>query len=355
MKTLTRTIVVLIALNLITAGFVLAQPAATSAAPASTQSPAILSDMEGAEADALLRTVSLSKPRRLGGTGTGTTVLVIPSQEIKAEEILKINEDMNVMSRIFDGKLNQERLAATNATWSLSGGRWSSDPYARYLGRDDNIESMYLQGYGALFLMNVDFPLSAPPNIEKKEEEKTEKEDIDQVWEQTRQQMYEPQQLNQARRRVGATRPEVKYDAGKVENLKTSMIQMLKHAANIRILKPDESVILSITGSGISDSVILSMQQLPETDQTLVVEESAGQKITRVYKGGIPEDAKLSSPTVLLIRAKRSDIDSFAKGDLNFDKFREKVQILSYPLFGGSIAGTTSSVTETRTTGIEMR
>jgi len=45
-------------------------------------------------------------------------------------------------------------------------------------------------------------------------------------------------------------RSEEKYDAGKVENLKTNLIKALKHAANIRSLKPDDSLILTGTGSG---------------------------------------------------------------------------------------------------------
>ena len=219
-------------------------------------------------------------------------------------------------------------------------------------GGRKNTGSMYLQGYGALFLMNVDFPLSAPPDMQEQEEEETEEEDVDQVWAETRQQIYEPQETS--RRRRGSERPEVKYDAEKVENLKTSLIQALKHAANIRILKPDESMVLSITGSGISDRIV-SMQKISGTDQTIVVKESGGQKITKVYKGGLPDDIKLSSPTMLIIRAKKSDIDTFAKGDVDFNAFRQRVQVLSYPLLGGNVAGALTSPTLPTITGTGIR
>ena len=38
----------------------------------------------------------------------------------------------------------------------------------------------------------------------------------------------------------------------------------------------------------------------------------------------------VSSATVLTIRAKKSDIDAFAKGEQDFEQFRRKVQIFTY-------------------------
>jgi hypothetical protein len=335
-------IIVLIAINLITAGFTLAQSsgAATESAPQSTfdavpvQQP---SATNISQLETLTRSLALRSGRRTAVTSN--TVLVIPSQEIKTEDILAINVDINVMSRIFDDKLNQVRFDRSNANWSFVGNRWRmTDSYGTYLGFGGNKTGcMYLQGYGALFLMNVDFPLSAPPEAEKQQEEKPKKENVDQVWEETRKQIYEPQETN--RRVRGTERKEVKYDAEKVDNLKTTLIESLKHASNIRILKPDESVILSITGIGTASDDIVSMVAIPGTDQILVTQESGGKEITKVYKGGGADELNLSSPTVLVIRAKKADIDSFAKGGLNLDSFRQRVQILSYPLLSESVAG----------------
>jgi hypothetical protein len=345
MKTLTRTIIVLIALNLIIPGFSLAQtaPAPVEAAPEPASATLPDSDVTE-EMDDLLMGMSVPSPRRvMFGNSRANSVVIIPNQEIKAEEILTINEDINVMSRIFDEKLNQERLGASSMSWSFSGGRGMTYGFPTFFGHDGStIGNMYLQGYGALFLMNVNFPLSAPPDIEK-QEEKPEKEDVDQLWQRTREQIYEPQETTRRRSRA-AGREEVKYDAEKVENLKTTLIKTLKHAANIRIIRPEESVVISITGSSSSSNNIVNMINLPGTNQTLVVQEKGGSKVSKIYTGGLPDDIELSSPTVLVIRAKKSDIDSFAKGDLNFDNFREKVQILSYPLLGENTSGTSTSL-----------
>ena len=351
MKTSIRTIIVLIALNLITAGFAPAQVEETPAAPQPAMFDAVPVQQPSAtnvshvqnDIDRLVsRSVSFSTGRRT--TGTGNTVFVIPSQEIKTEEILTINEDINVMSRIFEDKLNQLRFAGSNRGWAFTGDRWMSDGYyGMFLGgRGNRAGCMYLQGYGALFLMNVDFPLSAPPEAEKQQEEKPKKENVDEVWEETRQQIYEPQETIRTGR--GAERREVKYYADKVEKLKTTLIESLKHAANIRILKPDESVILSITGSGVSSDKIVGIIGYPGTDQKLVIEKSGGKQITKVYTGGLPDDLQLSSPTVLVIRARKTDIDNFAKGGLNLDGFRQRVQIISYPLLGENVAGAGTSL-----------
>jgi len=40
--------------------------------------------------------------------------------------------------------------------------------------------------------------------------------------------------------------------------------------------------------------------------------------------------AGASSATVLTIRAKKADIDAFAKGEQDFEQFRQKVQIFTY-------------------------
>jgi hypothetical protein len=47
--------------------------------------------------------------------------------------------------------------------------------------------------------------------------------------------------------------------------------------------------------------------------------------------GGIGSpDMGSASSTVLTIRVKKSDIDAFAKGDLDLEQFQKKVKIFTY-------------------------
>jgi hypothetical protein len=198
---------------------------------------------------------------------------------------------------------------------------------------------MYLQGYGALFLMKVDFPLSPPPQAQE-EKDTIKEEGIDPVWDRVRREIYEPEKVDIGRR---ADRPESKYDAEKAENLKTTLIKALKHAANIRSLKPDESVILTITGRGeATGRKIATARVLPERGQILVQERTADGKMIDMLVQGTSSDVEdvldglvLSSPAILVIRTKKLDIDEFAKGDLDFDQFRQRTQMLTYPYLGG--------------------
>jgi len=186
--------------------------------------------------------------------------------------------------------------------------------------------AMYIQGYGALFLTKVDFLLSPPP--EAPEQKETEEEDTDPLWTETKQEIYAPEEVG--RGRSTGERPEEKYDAEKVEELKETLIKTLKHATNIRNLKPDESVILSVTGkAGQSANIII--EKIPETNKVLVMGED---KKPRIYAGGLPSNLAFSSPTVLTIRAKKSDIDDFAEDKLSFDQFSEKTQLFSYSYLG---------------------
>jgi hypothetical protein len=239
---------------------------------------------------------------------------VIPSGEITTEEVAKITEDMNIMSRIFQKNLQQSHI-------HVSGMIIGSDPFHVAFTRGKQAtQGMYLQGYGALYLMKVDFPLSPGPKVEEEQEtQPMTEEDVDPVWTQTRQDMFEPDKS----RKDKSKRPEKVYDAKKVEDLKTTLVQSLKHATNIRSLKPDESVILTVTGSNIS-SGYKSVSTIPGRNEVVVVDKD---NRTRIVGPDLLSD--ISLPTVLVIRAKKSDIDRFARGDLDFDQFQQNTQILT--------------------------
>ena len=266
----------------------------------------------------------LSLPVVWPRSGSGA-VLVIPTAEMKVENLVAITEDMTVMSRIFDTKLSQAHLTTGRGGWFVG------LDLGPLFGRDSRTtEAIYLEGYGALFLMKVNVLLSAPP--ETQQEKETKEEDIDPLWAETRRQMYEPEKVSRTRR---TDRPEEKYDAEKVEDLKETLIKTLKHAANIRGLKPDESVILTVTGSGVSSNVDKIVMN--KSNQLLV--HTKDRNIVQILGSPSLSDLGISSPTVLTIRAKKADIDAFANGTLSFNQFSQKILLLSYSYLGGNISG----------------
>lgn len=317
MKTFIKAITITIVLTLILAGSTTAQVTpAPAPAPAGPQAVSTVDDTLARVRDKLIQ-LNIATTGQYGGG----RVLVIPTAEMQPQELVTMMEDMTVMCRIFDKRLEQSNLVSGRFTTGSNiilpmPFSWDSG----FTG------AMYIQGYGALFLTKVDFLLSPPP--EAPEEKETEEEDIDPLWTETKQGLYAPEEVG--RGRSTGERPEEKYDAEKVEELKETLIKSLKHAANIRNLKPDESVILTVTGKA----------------------GQSGQFVTGVYKSG---DSKYIttgsagagsgslSPTVLTIRAKKSDIDAFAEGELSFDQFNEKTQLLSYSYLSENVGGPSRS------------
>ena len=357
-KTFTRTIIVLIIVSLITAGFALAQDvieeenqdvldkqtqeaevaqreaefaekmSQREAEVARKQMKAAEKQMKAAEKqiqDAVLKQMDieqkvkdlmvdvripeitlphLSHLQHLQPSGRGGGVLVIPSAEMKVENLAAITEDMSVMSRIFDKQLSQSNVQTAR-------GRLLVD-INPFLGRGNRTtEAIYLEGYGALFLMKINMLLSAPPEAQKKEKTK---EETDPVWSQMRQEMYEPEETRGSRKN---DRPEEKYDAEMVETLKTNLIKTLKHATNIQALEPEQLVILTIIGDrhGSTATVTQSISYGRSTGSSRIVQIA-------------PEDETGSLlPTVLTICAKKSDIDAFAKGVIDYDQFRQRTGI----------------------------
>jgi len=359
MKSLTKTITVFLILNLAVAGSALAQEppekqlqkmeetmaqkqadiAQKAAEVAKKVAEVTQKSAEVAVNEAKLQAAKALEQARLsldlalfkqnGGAGT---VLVVPTVETKPQDLAMITQDLNIMSRILDKKLNPDQKDRQGVSYW---GRTSTPGRYRSFFSDDErtTRAIYVQGYGALFLLKVDFPLSPTP--EAIEEEKTE-EEIDSVWSQTKREIYSPEEADgrqrwedytpepAGRRRRG--RSEEKYDAQKVESLKTTLTEALKHAANIRSLKPDESVILTVRGYEPAVAV--------RTFPAIGAGPDTGVRIT--HKPMVEVD-KMSffSPAVLIIRAKKSDIDAFSKDELNFDQFRQKAKMLTYPYWGG--------------------
>jgi len=165
----------------------------------------------------------------------GRKALVIPADDVKVEDLAEIKADMQVMSHILDKRFKQTRRTQGIFT-----------DFGPFFGRDNRTtEATYLQGYGILFSMEVNFTFSPPAAPAAQETEKT-SEPVDSTWQQARQEVFQPG----APQRSGVSEPTEERGHRMVEELKKELIGTLKHAANIRALQPDEWIILTIIGDG---------------------------------------------------------------------------------------------------------
>ena len=116
--------------------------------------------------------------------------------------------------------------------------------FGAFFGRDSrSTEATYLQGFGLLFLMEVNFTFSPPPRPQAKDPTET-AEAVDSTWQKARQRVLSPGASPGMDREDSAR----DYDNQMVEELKKELIEALKHASNIRNIEPDEWVILTVIG-----------------------------------------------------------------------------------------------------------
>jgi hypothetical protein len=202
-------------------------------------------------------------------------------------------EDLNVMSHILDkaaASRDERNARAVGIT------------FHPLFGSSPALRNLYVEGYGAIFFLNVNYSLTPPPPKVDDSETKPER---DSEWEKARRELSNPPGRHAAGL-VGETesRPAPEYDADKVESLQKNLAQALKNAAHIRALKPDETVTIVVTGRAASQAMKLA------TVKSNSKAASAG-----------------SARDKLILRAKRSDIEAFQNEKLAPDDFRKKLAI----------------------------
>ena len=317
----------------------------------------------------------------LGRTGS-RKVLVIPDTDVKPEELDALTQDLLVMSHILDKRFKEPRTIKGVFT-----------DFGDFFGRDNrSTEAIYMQGYGALFLMEVNFAFSPPLKPEEQKDEET-AEQVDPTWQRARQQIFSPRNPRPGMPGFSGQGPGlVEFD-----QLKGELIETLKHAANIRNLRPDEWIIVTVIGQGRQPGEFYEdyyRSAAPRSRTSRDRRSSGGEAEVGAYGGGmvggmsmgmggmmggmasggyagssaggygggmmggmggygggmggygggmggygggmggfggmVYSEMALPSATVLTIRAKKADVDDFAKDELDFEQFQQTVEIFTY-------------------------
>jgi hypothetical protein len=271
----------------------------------------------------------------------GRKVLVIPAGEVKAKELAETIEDMYVMSHILDEQFKQKRRVQGLFT-----------DFGAFFGRDSrNTEATYLQGFGVLFLMEVNFAFSTPPKRQAQDPNET-TQAVDSTWQRARQEVFSPGSSSA----MGEEDSARDYDNQMVEELKKELVESLRHASNIRNVDPNEWVILTVIGGQRQFGMSFGggMSGIGESHGS--TGGGAGYGGGGVYGGGgfmmggyggmggmmgggmggmygemgTYGGTTVSTSTVLTIRAKKAEVDDFAKGRTDLGQFQEHVQIFMY-------------------------
>jgi hypothetical protein len=318
MLSLMKKIVIIALTGFITALAVSAQikpkeevlPAAEQIKNQETEAPQVQREMEIAQreadkakkmADKILRKHAVVTTTGHGYSfgQKGINILVIPSSKIDANYISRVTEDLTVMAKIIDKQLAQADMKKSY-TFDFCG---------------NEMRGICIEGFGALFETKVDFPLVPLP---EKQQESNEAPQKDQLWEQTKREIDTTGQVpSPLPSPVFAVQPAVKeYDPAKVDNLKNVLITTLKYAANIRDIRPDESIMIVVRSETLGVSF---------SGQTLMVATKDGNTFVN---GQLPVQKDSSSKGVLVVRAKKSDVDAYYAGKINEEELTKRVNIL---------------------------
>jgi hypothetical protein len=244
--------------------------------------------------------VAAAAPYRLenlaGHAGQASRALVIRTSVPEPKAQAALEEDLSVMSHILNKALEE-----------LPGGRGNAN---KVLGIDifspgaTPLRSLYLDNYGAVFFLGVNFPLIAP--AEKPAEVKHTVGDS--VWEDAYQEVYGQRQGN------GMGESGEDYSQEKVDKLKDLLFESLKNATNIRGLKPEEFVTVWVSGGTSSGRARVHAFKNNSQGNNFIATEPV-----------IP-----ARRTVLTVRASKSDIDAYAKGKLSTEGFQKHALVTAY-------------------------
>jgi hypothetical protein len=256
--------------------------------------------------DFSIRLANITRARNVPGDGGGKP-LVIQTSNPDPKEQASLEEDLAVMAHILDKALED-----------VPGTQWRGGGGPRAMGIDVFLgpgsgpaRNLYLDGYGALFLVNVYFPL-VPPAVKTEEE----KPSGDSTWEEARQELYGGG--------PGARPPlppAEEFSQDKVNKLKTTLLETLKNAGNIRGLKPDESVTICVQGGPGAAS---PRARRVARAGTAGGGGGYGGAFAFAHSGGPAQG------TIMTIRVKKTDVDAFAKGKVNLDEFQKRARITTY-------------------------
>jgi len=244
--------------------------------------------------------------------GEGNRTLVLPSGTAAPESLTEGHEDLSVMSRILNKVVEKESRRSSLRGFAFSMGETGS-----------NLDAMYLEGYGAVFLLNADFPLVAPPSPNPP---KAAAKDEDPTWERTKRELRGRDGPEEDAFGGGWSTDDdqPKYDAEKVEALKRRLIDACKHGKNLRSLKEAEHLTVIVFGKTVGKRTQVGRVAFADAEGGTSEDASSG-GISQNIVGYVKTDSVRQS--TLALRVQKSAIDGFAAGTLTAEEFARRVSV----------------------------
>jgi hypothetical protein len=257
--------------------------------------------------------------------------------------ISAMEEDLSIMTHIIDRAL--DRMGEDGVDQKLgvrlyytSGGR--------------SVRALYLDGFGPLFMVKVNFPVHAAATTAAKAPEQPENSE----WEVVKNELFGGGPEVQWSTSSSA----VPYDDARVEVLKKNLLHALKNASNMKGVRADEYVNVSVFGSpaltaesgfGTGGGGAGTANNFGNETRADKRDATAAAAWTsqRLSSRNLDQVRASLQGTVLTLRAKKSDIDAAAKGSLDDEAFAKKVAINTYTGNGYGLTSVNSWVRKSST------
>ncbi len=239
--------------------------------------------------------------------------LVLPGAD-GVQDMAGIKEELVIMGRVLEKGLNLESERRGNPfRFEFGSVQWG--------GRND-LDALYLDGYGAIFLLEVDYPLVAGAAVQP--EKPAAAAPKDDAWSKARREVRgEPDPDEPSESPEGVfPRPDPKpFDAARVEALRGRLLAALQQAHHLQCVRDGETVTLVVSGSSSGNPLVRRVRN-------------------RSNAGGPPgpdirvREARVEGPgarpgTVMTLRVKKTDLEALRSGRITAEEWAKKVTVLT--------------------------
>lgn len=225
----------------------------------------------------------------------GGRPFIIRSSEPDPKDQIQFEEDLMIMTHLLE-KTVEGKFGKSHRNNTALGIDLYFKPGA------NPVRCLYLEDYGAVFTLNVAFPLLPPP----KGDPETPRPSTNSAWEQARRELYG------SRENRSETAPAENYDQDQVDNLKDALLESMKNASNIRGLKPDDNITIAVTGGRVASWSKPAVKQ------------------GNVFAFPTSGPGQPAGSSTLTLRVRKSDVDAFARNKLSLEEFRKKARWATY-------------------------
>jgi len=269
-------------------------------------------------------------------SGSSVPPVVIQFGSKGPDAIATMEDDLAVMTHIIDGALDRMGDDVPDEKMGVK---------LYYTSGGKSVRALYLENFGPLFMVKVNFPVHAPAVTEAKVPD----EPDDSEWNRARRSVLG---FPEDARWTGSSGG-VPYEAERVEGLKKQLVAALKNASNMKGVKPEEYVTVTVFGS----PAAVSGEATPErrsssngsssstgsSSSSRGVGQTSDRLAVMVERNKVTQldSARASSHgTVLTMRLKKSDID--AAGKDGADALAKKAIVNTYAGNGHGLSSVNS-------------